>query len=1488
MVALDLPALVVDSPAVTSSFAATGQSWWYKINPGVNQGVSLNLNLEGSTGGSPGAVQLFIGQGYVPDSQHFDIEQVEWNSPSASAVIPSASSQTYYVTAYAQSLTNSPATFTLAATSLKFSLSAVQPASAVNSGSATLTFTGGGFTSGAAYQLVGSNGTVYNSSSVFLADSSHAEVTFALSGVPVGSYTAQVTENGSTVSLSKALSVTAASGSGGLPVCGLLGSTSSSGSSGCIPSGPIQINLEAPEEFRTGFPAEITLNYTNVSGADLPAPLIWLSATGATVAEVPPPCSACNPNFSLMYQNVFNSGLVLGIENQGPAGVLPAGAQGSIKFIATPTGASSVTFTTQYLNETLPDTLIGYAVATCQNDPTKLGCGIVASVARAQSQSEGSSGVPSSYVSTGTFADAAAFCTALQPPWANAAGFSRTCMQLLDNSGYQYGSCGTFGCGSLDGTGLNNQLAADATALSRMGIYEADGSRLFTFELVKDGLYSFNQRYHQGAFGFGPSHAFDITAGLLGGIPTIYYPDGSARQFPTPNPAGSNQYLGTPGDYGVLTVATDASWTLTESTGIVYKFILDPQANTTGRQLLSYIQDLNGNRITLTYTNNLVTNAVDSFGNTIAFAYDSLGHITQSTDPEGRVTTYTYDIKSDSLNSAFLTSITNSSGTASLAWNEGGPSGVGYFDDSCVTAYCQPAIGVNTITYPDGTHTYFTYDSLGRLASQYNDGSTQTVTFAYGNTGTITVTDAAGNASQIVPGEYGSPAQYTDPLGAVTQLSYDPEHKLAGLQAPLGTNYSVGYDSNSNPTTLIDALGNQQSMSFTSYNNPLSFTGASGYTTAYTYDRNYNLTGMAYPDGSAMQYTYDSRGNVTSWTNRRGHTITYGYNSQNLLTSKTYANGAQVSYTYDGHRNLLSSVTALWGTTNFTYDSADRLTGVAYPSGQSIQYVYNSGGQRTSITDSTGFTVNYSYDAVGRLSQLTNGSGAPIVSYAYDAAGRLARKTMGNGTHTTYAYDADGNPLHLINYSSGGAVLSEFDYSYDALGNRTAMNTSSGAWTYGYDADSQITSVVLPGGSVQYTYDANGNRVSSSTTSYSVNNLNEYTAAGATAYRYDADGNLIAGGGWTYRYDDENRLIGMARATDTWTYRYDGFGNRVAAEHNGTWTQYLNDPTGVGNVVAEFDGSGNLVSHYTYGLGLASAVPATGSTAYYHFDAAGNTAQMTNASGSVVNSYSYLPFGEKLSSTAGVANPFTYVGEYGVMDEGSGLYFMRNRWYDPAIGRFVQQDPIGMAGDTNLYRYTANNPLAFVDPDGTDGSPAQQNPPQQNPPQRSPTQPDYVADAANSTVGHFSNAFGGFIPNPMANFAVGSANNVGTLDSFAHNWNDGDRVGATHDAAMALTREMGLIPITPETPPFLIPFAVLGKWSGLIDEGSQLIFNTGFNYWYAPPPVTPHLFNQQPTNSTTDPTARSFDPNGKLTSGFGDQGSEAGKERTSVSASMPR
>ena len=321
--------------------------------------------------------------------------------------------------------------------------------------------------------------------------------------------------------------------------------------------------------------------------------------------------------------------------------------------------------------------------------------------------------------------------------------------------------------------------------------------------------------------------------------------------------------------------------------------------------------------------------------------------------------------------------------------------------------------------------------------------------------------------------------------------------------------------------------------------------------------------------------------------------------------------------------------------------------------------------------------------------------------------GRLDEQLNGNGTLTDYTYDADGNLLHLLNRGPNNVILSRFDFTYDALGRRTSVTTTDGITTFGYDADGQLTSVSLPGGRViTYQYDAGGNRTSvtdtSATTSYAANNMDQYTSAGGTTYRYDADGNLIQstgpGGTTSYNYDARGRLIGVTSPTDTWTYEYDVFGNRIAETHNGVTTQDLVDPSG--DIIAEYGGDGSLIASYTQGLGLTSRVSASGQADYYSFDATGNTVDLTGPDGAVLDSYSYLPFGETLSTSGTAPNPFTFGGQLGGVSEGDGLIKLGVRSYDPAQGRFIQKDPIGLVGGKNLYAYADNNPVSISDPSG--------------------------------------------------------------------------------------------------------------------------------------------------------------------------------------------
>ena len=275
------------------------------------------------------------------------------------------------------------------------------------------------------------------------------------------------------------------------------------------------------------------------------------------------------------------------------------------------------------------------------------------------------------------------------------------------------------------------------------------------------------------------------------------------------------------------------------------------------------------------------------------------------------------------------------------------------------------------------------------------------------------------------------------------------------------------------------------------------------------------------------------------------------------------------------------------------------------------------------------------------------------------------------------------------------------------------MTTGGATTTYGYNADGELTSATSPGSSLLYAYDPAGNRTSVTdngvVTDYVSNDVNEYTSTTTngvtTTYQYDANGNLIGattgGQTTTYTFDALNQLTGVSGPNGTFSYTYDALGYQISSTANGQTTSNLIDPFGLGNLAAQFDSSGNLIAEYTYGLGLVSQVDGSGTAYYYDYNLQGSTVGITNSAGAYVNQYSYDPFGQVTTISAGIVNPFTFVGQYGVSSKGSGVYDMGERSYDPTTARFLSNDPLGLVGgETNLREYVGNDPVARVDPTG--------------------------------------------------------------------------------------------------------------------------------------------------------------------------------------------
>jgi RHS repeat-associated protein len=625
-----------------------------------------------------------------------------------------------------------------------------------------------------------------------------------------------------------------------------------------------------------------------------------------------------------------------------------------------------------------------------------------------------------------------------------------------------------------------------------------------------------------------------------------------------------------------------------------------------------------------------------------------------------------------------------------------------------------------SVHHPSGATDHFVYDTQGRLIATDRNGNADQVTWAYGPSGEVSATNHSGAMIKYFFDAQGLLAKVIDSLGNVTHYIYDSTFNLTKVIDPAGQISSNTYDENRN---LIKSTGpDGRTIAYTysgPFNDLTSYTDPNGNTTNYGYDSSGNLLAISYANASQLHLSYDPLGNLSQSTNARGQVIQDTHNNMGKLTKETFADGTFLAYGYDAHGNLISASDGT-NTTTFQYDPiTEDLLQIDYPAGLFLKFSYGAEDRRTQSVDQNGFTVNYTYTPTGQLAGLTEGAGNLIVNYTYDIMDRLVREDMGNLTYTTYLYDPAGNILHLVNYGADGSVNSRFDYTYDSLGRRTRMTTLDGAWEYQYDPAGQLTRavfsssnpLVVPNQDLQYMYDLAGNRtesiVNGVTTTYVVNNMNQYTQVGSANLSYDADGNLIAqtgsAGTTNYAYDELNQLVGVSSPSNISAYQYDPLGNLAGATQNHQTTRYVVDPAGLGNVVAQYNGSDGLIANYTYGLGLTSRVAAGGQAGYYDFDALGSAVGISGADGTYQNLYRYLPFGQALTSLESVANPFQFVGQFGVQNEGNGLGFMRARFYSPTDGRFTIHDPLGLnGGQANLYVYVNNDPVNEIDPSGLD------------------------------------------------------------------------------------------------------------------------------------------------------------------------------------------
>ena len=539
---------------------------------------------------------------------------------------------------------------------------------------------------------------------------------------------------------------------------------------------------------------------------------------------------------------------------------------------------------------------------------------------------------------------------------------------------------------------------------------------------------------------------------------------------------------------------------------------------------LNYVQDTNGNRITASYTNGLLTRLTHSSGQFLTLAYNAAGLVSTITDSAGRTTTYHYDPTNQ-----YLTSVVDFDGqTTSYTYDTG---------TNPATAHA-----LLSVTHPDGSHDYFSYDAQGRLADAHRDGGAEDTTFTY-NEGQVSVTDALGDTTTYSFDNRGLLVQVENPLGR-----HGPLHLRQQLQ-PDPDDGRRGPDLHQHlrhlrrPAQLDRPARPHGHLHLRLHRRPAGL----GHRRERQHDH-VRLRRQGQPDLDDLRRRHGRERGLRPDRQRAELDRPAWARPPSTPTTRPATSSPRPSPT----ARRSSSPTTPTRTSPAPPTRAARRPDLRrerppdpdhLPERPLPEVQLRRG--RPAHADGRPDRLHGELrlrrrrqpgDADRRLGQ-PRSSGTPTTPSAASAA-----RTTATAPTSTYAYDAAGELLHLVNYAPDGTVNSRFDYTYDNLGRRITEATLDGTWTYTYDAIGELTHAVfastnpaIANQDLAYAYDAAGNRtqtiINGVTTVYTTNNLNEYTQVGDTQYSYDADGNLIsatdASGTTNYTYNDQNQLVGV-------------------------------------------------------------------------------------------------------------------------------------------------------------------------------------------------------------------------------------------------------------------------------------------------------------------------------------------------------------------------
>ena len=556
----------------------------------------------------------------------------------------------------------------------------------------------------------------------------------------------------------------------------------------------------------------------------------------------------------------------------------------------------------------------------------------------------------------------------------------------------------------------------------------------------------------------------------------------------------------------------------------------------------------------------------------------------------------------------------------------------------------------------------------------------------------------------------------------------DPEGNITTT-----TRNGYGSPDDGNVTSIAQPEGVTTTLSYNVYGYPLTAT-QDGITQSWTYDNRYRVCAHTVPETGTKRFDYDDANQLIAYAEGlsggcgslpSGDKVTNTYDVLGRITNIDYPTGTAdtaMSYDLDGNVLTNSRGSAVW---TYTYDANDRLSSETLAIDSKTygaNYTFDTNGYLTAFATPGGRTLNYYYDGHGRQIRVREVGVSPNAAQAgsYFPNGQMKQLVYGNGfTYRTTQTARQQTLRAFIRHDATSTFATDFTYAYDANGLITSITdgvVSGESRTFGYDGLNRLIDATGPWGDVDYTYDANNNLLSKVFTDGGTvrtvnmlyngsNRLYRYsdtdTTGGANKnISYDARGNVVHNSRQFFVYDHANQPVSANNNGVSATFEYDGNYKRVKQTVNGETIYTVYGQSGA--ILLRDNVTTGEVTDYIRLGGMTVAELKNGVREYLMPDHLGTPIVGTDASRNILWRDSRTPFGEKMAAISSRADRVGYTGH--IEDTDLKLTYMQARYYDPVLGRFMSNDPVGFLeggpGYHNRYSYVENQPTMGVDPAG--------------------------------------------------------------------------------------------------------------------------------------------------------------------------------------------